>query len=129
MKLNASKTQLIVFGSHQNLEQLAPVSVKMDNTTIDDSPTVKNLGVLFDRHSSFEGHVDHILTRCTGILLSLCHSKHGLPAEVLPLIVDGLVMTSIRYCVSVYGAASGRPTQRIQKCINFCVPVLTGKRK
>ena len=88
-----------------------------------------NLGVIFDRHLLFDCHIDHVVRRCTGTLLSLCHTKHGLPAEVLPRIVDGLVMSSIRYCISVYGATSGQLTQRIQKCINFCARVLTGKRK
>ena len=61
--------------------------------------------------------------------MALCHAKHGLPAEVLPRIADGLVMSSIWYCISVYGAISGQLTQRIQKCINFCARGLTGKRK
>ena len=129
MKLNASKTQLIVFGSRENLSRLAPVSVKIDDTVINESHTVKNLGVTFDRHMSFDQHIDNVVRRCTGTLLSLSHAKLGLPAEVLPRIVDGLVMSSIRYCVSVYGATSGRLTQRIQKCINFCARVLSGKRK
>ena len=59
----------------------------------------------------------------------VCHAKHGLPAEVVPRIVDALVMSTIRYCVSVYGATSGQLTQRIQKCINFCARVISGKRK
>ena len=129
MKLNTIKTQLIVFGSRQNLKSLPPVSVKIDNTSINESQTVKNLGVIFDRHLLFDSHIDHLVRRCTGMLLSLCHAKHGLPAEVLPRIVDGLVMSSVRYCVSVYGATSGQLTQRIQKCINFCARVLSGKRK
>ena len=129
MKLNANKTQLIVFGTRQNLKLLPLVSVKIDNTYINESQKVRNLGVIFDRHLLFDCHIDNVVRRCTGTLLSLCHAKHGLPAEVLPRIVDGLVMSSIRYCISVYGATSGQLTQRIQKCINFCARVLTGKRK
>ena len=129
MKLNASKTQLIVFGSRPNLRLLPPVTVTIDDTLIRESPTAKNLGVIFDRHLSFDSHIDYVVRKCSGILLSLCHAKHGLPAEVLPRLIDGLVMSSIRYCVSVYGATSGQLVQRIQKCINFCARVLSGKRK
>ena len=129
MKLNPDKTQLIVFGSRQNLKFLPPVSVTIDNISINESNTVKNLGVIFDRHLSFDSHIDSLVRRCSGMLLSLCHAKHGLPAEVLPRLVDGLVMSSLRYCVSVYGATSGQLSQRIQKCINFCARVLSGKRK
>ena len=129
MMLNANKTQLIVFGSRQNVKSLPPVCVKIDNALIQESQTVNNLGVIFDRHLLFDSHIDSVVRRCSGMLLSLCHAKHGLPAEVLPRLVDGLVMSSIRYCVSVYGATSGQLTQRIQKCINFCARVLSGKRK
>ena len=38
-------------------------------------------------------------------------------------------MSCIRYCIAVYGATTGQQTQRVQKCINFCARVLTGKRK
>ena len=129
MKLNASKTQLLVFGSREKLKLLQPVSVKIDNTSITESQTVKNLGFIFDRHLLFDSHIDHVVRRCTGTLLSLSHVRHGLPAEVLPCLVDGLVMSAIRYCVSVYGATSGQLTRRIQKCINFCARVISGKRK
>ena len=129
MVLNASKTQFIVFASRQNLKLMAPVSAKIDHTTISENQIVKNLGVIFDRHLSFDSHIDHLVKRCTGTLLSLCHAKHGLPPEVLPRLVDGLVMLSLRYCVSVYGVTSGQLTRKIQKCINFCARVLSGERK
>ena len=79
--------------------------------------------MIFDRHLTFDSHIDYLVKRCTGT------SKHGLPPEVLPRLVDGLVMSSLRYCVSVYGATSGQLTRRIQKCVNFCARVLSGKRK
>ena len=129
MKLNASKTQLIVFGSRQNICRLAPVTVKIGDTLITECSTVRNLGVIFDRHLSFDHHIDQMVRRCSGTLLSLCHAKHGLPADVLSTLVNGLVLASTRYCVSVYGATSGQLTQRVQKCINFCARVLSGKRK
>ena len=129
MKLNAQKTQLIVFGTRQNLKLLPPVSVKLDNVSIFESQTVKNLGVIFDRHLSFDSHIDYVVRRCTGMLLALSHTKHGLPPEVLPRLIDGLVMSAIRYCVSVYGATSGQLTRRVQGCMNFCARVLSGKRK
>ena len=129
LMLNAGKTQLIVIGSRQNLKHLPPVLVKIDNAAIKESDTVKNLGVIFDRHLSFSSHIDHLVRRCTGTLLSLSHARQGLPTEVLPRLVDGLVMSCIRYCVSVYGATSGQLIQRVQKCINFCARVISGKRK
>ena len=98
MVLNASKTQFIVFASRQNLKLMAPASAKIDHTTVSENQIVKNLGVIFDRHLSFDSHIDHLVKRCTGTLLSLCHAKHGLPPEVLPRLVDDrhVVITLLR---------------------------------
>ena len=124
MKLNATKSQLIAFGSRQNVKHLAPISVKIADTVINESATVQNLGVIFDRHMLFDSHVNRVVRRCSGTLLSPRHTKHDLPAEVVPRLVDDLVMSSIRYCVSVYGATSGQLTQSPRESKNELTYVL-----
>ena len=52
LKVNPDKTQLIVFGSRQNLRNMTPLGVKFRERTIKPVSEVKNLGVTFDRHLS-----------------------------------------------------------------------------
>ena len=103
MKVNASKSQLIVFGTRQMLRDVPPVSVRFAGTTVNESSTVKNLGVVMDRNLTFRNHVNHVVSKCTGSLLALNHAKHVLPALAVKPIVTSLVVSTLRYCLSVYG--------------------------
>lgn len=129
MKVNADKTKLIVMGTPKMLRNLPRVTLDVDGAQIIETDTAKNLGILFDRHLSFDPHIDDIVARCNGLLIALNHAKHGLPREVIPTVVNGLVMSILRYCMSVYGSASKGSMHRVQKVINFCARVISGRRK
>ena len=82
-----------------------------------------------DRHLTFDTHIDQLVSRCTGILIALSHAKHSMPCEILADIINALVLSSIRYCISIYGTHGQTQTHRVQKLINFCARVISGKRK
>ena len=129
MKLNASKTQLIVLGTRQMLRNMPPVSLTVNGAIIHESNRVKNLGLVIDRTLSYEPHIDQLVGRCTGLLIGLCHARHRLPKETLTTIVNALVLSTLRYCITVYGTASAKSMDRVQKVINFSARVITGRRK
>ena len=53
LKVNASKTQLIVLGNRQNLRTVPNFEVAFRGTSLVPCSEVKNLGVIFDRHLSW----------------------------------------------------------------------------
>ena len=59
LKVNASKTQLVVFGSHQKLQKftLSEVSVTFGGVALQPCTEVKCLGVAFDIHLSLDQHI------------------------------------------------------------------------
>ena len=93
------------------------------------SATVLNLGVTFDQHMTFNAHVDSVVQRCTGMLCGLNHSRHSLPQSSLLTLIQGLVLSRIRYCLTVYGSCTATQIKRIQKLLNFAARVLSGRRK
>ena len=129
MKVNTAKTQLIVFGTRAMLRHMPPVSVKFGSAVVTESRTVKNLGVVMDRHLTFEPHVDQLVARSTGTLIALSHAKHVLPKETLVRIVSALVLSSIRYCIALYGTCGVTQLHRVQKLINFCARIVSGRKK
>ena len=129
MKLNAKKTQMIVLGTPAMLRTLPPVVVRFCGNTITDSREVKNLGVYIDCHLNFEAHVSNVTRKCTGILIGLSHARHVIPRQTLKVIVEALAMSVVRYCLSVYGSCGVTQLSRLQKVVNFCVRVVTGKRR
>ena len=129
MKINAQKTQLIVLGTRQNLRQLPTIHITFMGATVSGSPAVRNLGVVFDQCMTFTDHTDDVVRRCTGILIGLTHSRHCLPHATLITLVQGLVISLIRYCISVYGTCNATQTARLQKVLNFAARVVSGRRK
>ena len=129
LKVSAGKTQLIVLGSRQNIQRLPPVSVSFMGATVAGSPTVRNLGVVFDQRMTFSAHVDDVVRRCTGTLCGLSHSRHCLPQSTLVRLVEGLVVSLIRYCIVVYGSANKTQLCRLQRLLNFGARVISGRRK
>ena len=129
LKVNAGKTQLIVLGSRQNIQRIPSVTVKFMGATVAGSPTVRNLGVVFDQTMTFSAHIDDVVRRCTGTLCGLSHSRHCLPRSAVQRLVEGLVLSLIRYCVTVYGSANRTQLSRLQRLMNFGARVVSGRRK
>ena len=70
LKVNTSKTELISFGSRQNCRGLDPVSIRFREDTIHEGPTVRNLGVIFDRHLTWDPHVSALVKKCLQKILN-----------------------------------------------------------
>ena len=43
--------------------------------------------------------------------------------------MQALVLSLVRYCISVYGSCTGTQVHRVQKIVNFCARVVTGRRR
>ena len=129
MKVNAKKSQMIVFGTRQMLKNMPPVCIRFAGSIINESTTVKNLGIVMDKHLTFSTHVSSLVPKCTGTLIALNHAKHVLPPQVIKPIVISLVISLVRYCISVYGTCGRTELRRVQKVLNFCARIVSGRRK
>ena len=106
LKVNTGKTELIVCGSRQNCRGLVPTTIRFREDTVRESPTVRNLGVHFDKYLSWDSHVSALVKKWNGILIGLSHVRHQIPTSLLPTIVDALVLSHVRYCLAVFGNGS-----------------------
>ena len=120
MKVNSSKTQLIVLGTRQMLHDLPMTSITVNGVIVDEIPRVKNLGIVMDRYMSFEPHVNQLVAKCTGLLIGLSHARHCIPHDVLPTLVNGLVIALIRYGIAVYGNCSTVGDSRTETAQLLC---------
>ena len=129
LKVNASKTQLIAFGSRQNLRKLPNFKVHFRDAALQPCVQVGNLGVTFDSTLSWDAHVSDLSRRCTGLLIGLSHARHCLPDGIIRILVTALVISRIQYCLTVYGNGSQKNFDRLQKILNFAARVIFGRRK
>ena len=89
MKINTSKTEMLLCGDRRQLAQISrPACVMFLGQRLESKDEVKNLGVVMDRNLSWDSHIKRVSDRCFGILIGLANAKHVLPREVLPSYVD-----------------------------------------
>ena len=129
MKLNAQKTKMLVLGTPAMLRNMPPVTVNFCGATIPDSRVVQNLGLHMDRHLNYQSHIDALSRKCTGVLLALSHARHVIPRAAFKAIVEALVLSIVRYCLSIYGSSGNVQIHRVQKIVNFAARVVTGRRR
>ena len=82
-----------------------------------------------DSNLNYQAHVDVTTRKCTGILISLNHARHVIPKNAIRPIIEGLVISILRYGLSVYGTCGQVQLNRVQKLINFCARVVSGRRR
>ena len=108
---------------------MIPTTIRFREDIVRESPTMRNLGVVFDKNLSWDSHVSALVKKCNGILIGLSHVRHQIPPSLLPIIVDALVISHVRYCLTVFGNGSEKNMQRLQKILNFGLRAVSGRRK
>ena len=129
LKVNAAKTQLMLLGSPQNLRSLNGIQVEFRGHHLVPISEAKNLGIIFDQSLSWDRQVSSVTQRCFGVLTGLSHLRGHLPTAVLSALINALVFSQIRYCISVYGNGKKGNLNRLQKVVNYAAKVLFGRRK
>ena len=78
LKVNANKTQIIVFGNRQNLQNLplGEMTVTFRGVSLQPSTEVKILGIVFDSRLFWDQHISLLTRRCFGMLTGLVHLRH-----------------------------------------------------
>ena len=98
LKLNASKTEFIWFGSARRLARCSFGSIVVNGTSILPSKTVRNLGVVLDPSLSLAAHV----TKLTGTLYfqirQLRTIRRTLTSDACHALVRALVLSRLDYC-------------------------------
>ena len=75
MKVNATKTELIVCGDRKQLSRIAAMPVvSLMGELLKPTSHVKKLGVIMDQHLSWHLHLKLISQRCFGTLVGLARA-------------------------------------------------------
>ena len=78
-KINAKKAQLITFGSKPMLKNAPDISLSFNGNVVRESRVVKNLGLYMDCYMTFSDHVNSVVAKCSGALITPMYTEHSLP--------------------------------------------------
>ena len=123
--LNTKKTQCMLVGSRGYISKIPPnTCLKVDGDEIAPSDTLKNLGIYFDKHMTFEKHMSNVTRKSFGTLIYVNRIKDNLSQHARNITINSLVLSSLYYGIKIWGSTSETQLQRAQKVQNFAAKVI-----
>lgn len=116
--LNASKTEIILFGSQHQLNNFSITSVTLGDVQVLIADNVRNLGVTFDSQLSFEQHSRLLSSSCFFQIRQLWSIRHCLSDTATEILVHAFVSSRLDYCNSLFLSCTASVLDRLQKVQN-----------
>ena len=127
--LNASKTEVIIFGSKHQLDQLTISSIYLGDVQVSISNRVRNLGVTFDSLLSFDQHSRQLSSACFFQIRQIWSIRHCLSDTATEILVHAFISSRLDYCNSLFLSCNTSVLDRLQKIQNAAARlVLRAKR-
>jgi hypothetical protein len=120
LKLNANKTQGIIFSRNDLAVGADPLKVGAESIPYSDS--VRNLGLYVDRSLTWETQVSRVVSRVYGTLSLLSRLKRYMPRGLRMYLVRSLIVPIFLYSDIVYFPSLTRTAfRRLELAFNACI--------
>ena len=122
LHLNPDKTETILFGPDKFVtvvdQFIGPLCTNI-------KPTVKNLGIIFEQHMTFDLHVMKLAQSCFLQLQNVAKIKRFLSSSDLEQVSHGFIFSCLDYCNSLYTCLSQSSLNRLHLVQNAAARHLT----
>ena len=129
MKLNESKTELLVLGRPKVLRECdLEVTIQFGDLTI--SPTEckgdswKSLGVKFDESMSMERQINSVKQKCSWTMMNIRTISRYLDEGVRMMLVKQLVISKLDYCNSLYMNLPKTRLNKLKSILNGAIRLI-----
>ena len=101
LKLNDSKTEVLLLGTRQQLDIAGTIKVKIGEDEITSTPYARNLGVFFDSNMKWRIHINKMSSNIYITLKKIAHIRDLLTKDATKTVVQTLVSSKLDNCNSV----------------------------
>ncbi len=124
-----SLPQCMFIGSRNLLARIPNDTViHAGNTCIQPCDSIKNLGVLFDKHMLFDTHITEMTKKTFGVLMLINRIKELFSSKARKIVIQTLALSIVNYGMTVWGTTNKSQLKRVQKLYNFSAKVAVGGR-
>ena len=129
LKLNSEKTEVIWFSSRRNLKNIPSYSVRVLESNIFPSKSVRNLGISMDRDLMMSTQISKTIQMCFTSPRQIRYIEGYLTMDSLKTLASVLILSRIDYGNMASVSLPKVATQSIQSIVNTTARLITGVRK
>jgi hypothetical protein len=124
LKLNPDKTEFCIASSAHHQKFLVNVDLLLDGIIIKPSPTVRNLGVIFDNQMSMSQHVTTLVQSINWQIRNIYKIRRFIDFDTCNNIVRSLILSRLDYCNVLLNKIKKKDLNRLQKLENKCARLI-----
>ena len=128
LKLNKDKTEYILL-NQKGTFTCEQTSLKLGNCVIKPTDTVRNLGVVFDKHMTMETHVNATCKAAYYNLYRISKIRKYLSEKSTKTLVHALVISKLDYANSLLYGVSSNVLRKLQRVQNMAARLVTKTKK
>ncbi len=125
LKINADKTEVIIFTSQRNEKHVETITVDIGEETIKPSKCVRNLGVFLDSNMTMEKHISSVCRSGYGQLRQIGHIRKYLHIDATKSLVNSLVTSRMDYCNALLCGVPKTSLNKLQHLQNAAARIIT----
>ena len=129
LSLNPTKSDAIQFSTGRKRNAVDVPAVSVSGVAIQPSATINSLGVVLDRHLSFDQQVDSVCKACYFHIRALRHVRESLPDDVAKTVACSIVSSRLDYCNALYAGMSAANITKLQRVQNTLARTILRLRK
>ena len=120
LKINDSKTEIIVIGSKYNLRDIEFPDINVGGSLVKPVTSVRDLGVIIDENFNMETHVNQLCNRAYAQFFQLKRIRTYVDNDNLQTIIHAFITSKLDYCNSVLYGLPEYQINKLQKVQNCC---------
>lgn len=128
LQLNASKTELMWFGSRASLLKMSAVDLTLmvGDDVIKPSTVIRDLGVYLDAELTMKQHVNRTASSCFFHIRRLRQIRRSVGPEVTKKLVSAFILSRLDYCNAALAGLPQNTLKPLQRAQNAAARLITG---
>ena len=130
LKLNAAKTEIILFGSNKDLANIniSSLSVAGTKVLVSQKP-IRNLGAIFDSRLDMAAQVRNMVKTTCFHLRNIGRVRNMLTVDTAKQVVQSLVISRLDYCNALLAGIPNNLMERLQRIQNSAARLVSRTRR
>jgi hypothetical protein len=132
LKLNTDKTEIMWLGtrhSHQRLHHAHVKNIRLGDSDIKVSNTVRNLGIIFDSELNLVAQAKAVTRSCFYQIRQLRSIRRLVSVDAAKTLVNSFISSRVDYCNSLYYGVNDGVHKKLQLVFNAAARLITGQRR